>query len=107
VPSAATRPNKPAVLPADASVVVYRAVEGWPIHWRDSFGVVHACETSEAHDGLMLSWTICGNDVYDNGAYVSRNMDEVTCPACAKERWSQRHPNGPEPAWIPNYKPQE
>jgi hypothetical protein len=41
VPSAATRPNKPAVLPADASVVVYRAVEGWPIHWRDSFGVVH------------------------------------------------------------------
>jgi hypothetical protein len=102
--SAATRPNKPKARPLDASLV-YRAVGGWPIHWRDSFGMVHTCEATEIHPGCMLTWTLCSKDIYDDAAYVSCDLDEVTCPVCAKERWTPRDPNGPGPAWVPGYKP--
>jgi len=80
--SAATRPNKPAKRSEDASVV-YRAVEGWPIHWRYGSGIVHACEATEIHPGCMLSWTICGKEVHDDATYVSRDLEEVSCPVCA------------------------
>src|ERR1041385_7165370 len=39
--TAATRPNKPAFRPAHYSVA-YHAIEGYPLHWRDNFGMVHA-----------------------------------------------------------------
>jgi hypothetical protein len=93
--SAATRPNKPAKRPDDASIV-YRAVEGSPIHWRDRNGTVHACEVTKVDPGCcMLAWTICGTDVNHRATYVSRDPDEVSCPVCAVER---RVPPGPHGA---------
>jgi hypothetical protein len=46
-------------------------------------------------------------DFPDQTAYVAESFDEVTCPVCAKERWTPRDPNGPEPAWVPDYKPKD
>ena len=89
---AATRPNKPAKRPDDASI--YRAVEGSPIHWCDRNGTVHACEVTEVHPGCMLAWTICSTDVDHRATYVSRDLDEVSCSVCAMERRVPADPNG-------------
>ena len=90
--SAASLPNKPAKRPDDASIV-HRAVEGSPIHWCDRNGTVHACEVTEVHPGRMLAWTICGTDVDHRATYVSRDLDEVSCSVCARERWVPPDPN--------------
>jgi hypothetical protein len=57
------------------------------------------------HPDVTIFWTLCSKDVPDQTAYVADNFDEVTCPVCAKERWTPRDPNGPEAAWVPDYKP--
>jgi hypothetical protein len=61
-------------------------VEGWPLHWKDSFGTVHACEQTES-SGTRVAWTICGKDVTDNAVYVAERFDEVTCAKCERYRW--------------------
>jgi hypothetical protein len=76
-------------------------VEGRPIHWRDGFGVVHACEVTETTGGLV-AWTMCGKDVHDTAQHVSNDLDEVTCPRCAQERWVPRDPNDQDPVWMPD-----
>ena len=57
------------------------------------------------HPGVMLAWTLCDQDVMTGAPYPSDNLDEVTCPKCAKARWTARLANGLEPAWVPDYKP--
>jgi hypothetical protein len=68
---------------------------------------VHACEATETPTGCMLSWTICGKDVYDDSTYVSRDLDEVSCSVCEKARWEPRASNDPDPVWVPDYKPRD
>lgn len=101
--SVATRLSKPKARPSE-TFVVYRAVEGRPIHWQDGFGIVHTCEVTETTAGLV-AWTMCDKDVHDTAQYVSNDLDEVTCPRCAQERWVPRDPDGGDVAWLPDYKP--
>jgi hypothetical protein len=99
-PGAATTPNRPAP--------VYRAVDGFPVHWRDSFGTIHACEVTEPRPGARIAWTICGKDVTDNAEYVSENLNEVNCVKCTEWRWEPCSANDDPPAiWLPDYKPKD
>jgi hypothetical protein len=85
-PSAATLPNAPAARPKNASII-FRAVDGWPIHVRARDGVMHACESFELHPGVFITTTICEQDAEAGREYISDNLDEVTCPICAERRW--------------------
>jgi hypothetical protein len=90
--SAATRPNKRPFGVANEPVA-YRAIDGWPIHWRDHIGIIHACEACEIQPGHTLAWTLCRKDVEYNAEYVAADINEVTCSKCAKERWTPRTVN--------------
>jgi hypothetical protein len=82
-----------------------RAVDGWPIHWMDHEGIVHACEQLDVRGG-KIAWTLCGSDVADNAAYVESDLMEVTCKTCAMERWKpQQGHDDPPSIWPPDYKP--
>jgi hypothetical protein len=74
----ATTPNSPAA--------VYRAVDGRPLHWKDTFGTIHACEQTESGD-VKVAWTICGRDLTDSAVYVAESIDHVSCVKCQKDRW--------------------
>jgi hypothetical protein len=100
--SVATRPNKPPFRVANEPVA-YRAIDGWPIHWRDHHGIIHACEACEVHPGHTLAWTLCRQDVDYNAEHIAADLNEVTCPECAKERWTPRTAVAPE-LWGADYK---
>jgi hypothetical protein len=85
---------------------VYRAVDGFPIHWRDSAGTIHACEVTDLKSGGRIAWTICGKDVTDNADYVAGRLDEVNCVKCMEWRWEPHQDEGdPAAIWLPDYKP--
>lgn len=65
---------------------VHTTVSGHAIVWEKSgTGILHACEGAYVLSGVRLLWTRCQlHDVPANGAWLQRDEDLVTCPACLK-----------------------
>ena len=71
-----------------------RTYGGHPIRHRDKSGLIHSCQGSEVHPGIMLIWTDCERDVPASKGYISIPTDEVTCPKCLAAQAKRREQIG-------------
>jgi hypothetical protein len=49
--------------------------------YEDNRGVLHSCESTEAHRGIVLVWTKCDKDVPSNESFLS--LEKPNCSACS------------------------
>jgi hypothetical protein len=48
--------------------------------YEDRNGIIHLCESSEVHPGIVLVWTVCEKDVPSNKSFTSKEV--ATCESC-------------------------
>ena len=52
--------------------------------YEDGKGIIHSCEQTEAHPGIILVWTKCDIDVPPNKSFKS-NSETFNCVACGAD----------------------
>ena len=52
-------------------------------HLYEKDGILHACESSEVHRGILLVWTKCEIDVPADKSFKSD--EKPNCPTCVKK----------------------